>query len=185
MHSMYGLAWTRSMTGLADWRVGGDATRGRPAPKKEAGSEPDRPLMEDSYYSLLYWFLGLLVEVRGLDERLARTLVPGRWACPGSWFSVLSPLCWSTKFKVVCCAAWILATEEEAGRRVGTGWGGPTTAIRTRSPYCRSTPRRPDEARRGQASDPFSHANLRIWTASTGAGAKESTDPGQRDLERS
>lgn len=52
MHSMYGLAWTRSMTGLADWRVGGDATRGQPAPKKEAGSEPDRPLMEDSYYSL-------------------------------------------------------------------------------------------------------------------------------------
>lgn len=37
MHSMYGLAWTRSMTGLADWRVGGDATRGRPA-GPQAGS---------------------------------------------------------------------------------------------------------------------------------------------------
>lgn len=31
---VYGLAWTRSMTELADWRVGGDATRGRAAPKQ-------------------------------------------------------------------------------------------------------------------------------------------------------
>lgn len=27
---------------------------------------------------------------------------------------MLLPLCWSTKFKVVCCTAWILATDEEA-----------------------------------------------------------------------
>lgn len=67
--------------------------------------------MEDS---LLYWFWGSLSKVRGRDEPLARTLVPGRWACPDSWFSVLLPLCWSTKFKVVCCTAWMLATEEEA-----------------------------------------------------------------------
>lgn len=67
---------------------------GRP-PKQEVGSEPDWPSKEGFFVPLV---LELLVEVRGRDEPLARTLVTGRWACPDSWFSVLLPLCWSKEY---------------------------------------------------------------------------------------